>query len=148
VADLERASPRRARVGPGSPTALTIAIRSQVTSAGRQVATIRRSRGSSIVTDTDTSDVVTTSTAVRCRANTSNTRCRKPCAISIRVEAMSMRVTPRLQAMAVRPCTLPAAACVMRDPARCGALEFRIRTGMPDDTAGRMVLGCSTLAPK
>ena len=54
---------------------------------------------SSTVTDTLTSDVVTTSTAVLNRSNTSNSRRRKPCAISIRVEVMSMTVTSRLHAM-------------------------------------------------
>ena len=58
-------------------------------------------RVSSTVTDTLTSDVVTTSTAVLNRSNTSNSRRRKPCAISIRVEVMSMTVTSRLQASAV-----------------------------------------------
>ena len=45
-----------------------------------------------MVTDTLTSEVVTTSTDVRWRSNTSNTRRRNPCAISIRVEVMSMTV--------------------------------------------------------
>ena len=58
-------------------------------------------RVSSTVTDTLTSDVVTTSTDVLNRSNTSNSRRRKPCAISIRVEVMSTTVTPRLQASAV-----------------------------------------------
>ena len=58
-------------------------------------------RGLSTVTDTLTSDVVTTSTGVLNRSNTSNSRRRKPCAISMRVEVMSTTVTPRLQASAV-----------------------------------------------
>ena len=55
----------------------------------------------STVTDTLTSDVVTTSTGVLKRSNTSKSRRRKPWAISIRVDVMSMTVTPRLQASAV-----------------------------------------------
>ena len=58
-------------------------------------------RVSSTVTDTLTSDVVTTSTGVLKRSNTSNSRRRKPCAISMRVDVMSTTVTPRLQASAV-----------------------------------------------
>ena len=48
---------------------------------------------SSTVTETLTSEVVTTSTDVRYRSNTSNTRRRNPCAISIRVDVMSTTVT-------------------------------------------------------
>ena len=67
-------------------------------------------RGSSTVTDTLTSEVVTTSTGVLNRSNTSNSRRRNPCAISMRVDVMSMTVTPRLQASAVRPsCARPSA---------------------------------------
>ena len=55
----------------------------------------------STVTDTLTSDVVTTSTGVLKRSNTSNSRRRNPCAISMRVDVMSTTVTPRLQASAV-----------------------------------------------
>ena len=58
-------------------------------------------RGLSTVTETLTSEVVTTSTGVLNRSNTSNSRRRKPCAISMRVEVMSTTVTPRLQASAV-----------------------------------------------
>ncbi len=56
---------------------------------------------SSTVTDTLTSDVVTTSTGVLKRSNTSNSRLRKPCAISMRVEVMSTTVTPFFDATAV-----------------------------------------------
>jgi hypothetical protein len=58
-------------------------------------------RASSSVTDTLTSDVVTTSTGVRCCSNTSKMRRRKPCAISIRVDVMSTTVTPVFDATAV-----------------------------------------------
>ena len=86
---------------------------------------------SSIVTDTLTSDVVTTSTASGSRANTSNSRCRKPCAISMRVDEMSMRVTPRLQAMATGPDAAGASPVAsMRVPGVLGLRELRMRTGM------------------
>ncbi len=61
--------------------------------AASAIASARR-RASSIVTDTLTSDVVTTSTDVRCCSNTSKMRRRKPCAISMRVDVMSTTVTP------------------------------------------------------
>ena len=60
-----------------------------------------RRRVSSTVTETLTSEVVTTSTAVLNRSNTSKSRRRKPCAISMRVDVMSITVTPRLHAIAV-----------------------------------------------
>ena len=103
---------------------------------------------SSIVTETLTSEVVTTSTGVRKRSNTSKTRRRKPYAISMRVEAMSIRVRPRLQAIAAGPPSPPSTVRVISVPGASGRCEFRMRTGMPRRTAGRIVLGCSTLAPK
>ena len=93
-------------------------------------------------------DVVTTSTDVRKRSNTSNRRRRKPCAISMRVEVMSTTVSPRLQASAVMTPSSLRPSAVIIVPLTSGRREFRIRTGMFLDTAGRMVLGCSTFAPK
>ena len=58
-------------------------------------------RRSSTVTETLTSEVVTTSTGVRWRSKTSNKRRRKPWAISIRVEVMSTTVTCFFEASAV-----------------------------------------------
>src|SRR5262249_35212779 len=75
-----------------SPTMQMIAIsRSQLTSAKfRRLSTIASSRRvSSTVTDTLTSEVVTTSTAVLSRSNTSKRRRRNPWAISIRLDVMS-----------------------------------------------------------
>ncbi len=78
-------------------------------------------RSSSTVTDTLTSDVVTTSTAVRCRSNTSNTRRRNPCAISIRVDVISITVMPRLQAIAASGSSRRDGSA---DDQRAGAVRF------------------------
>ncbi len=104
-------------------------------------------RSSSTVTDMLTSEVLTTSIGARQRSNTSNTRRRNPCAMSMRVEVTSTTVMWRLQASAASgPSTgeLP----VMSVPVPPNLRLFRIRTGMALATAGRIVLGCSTLAPK
>ena len=134
-----------------SPTAQIIAIsRSQLASAKlwrlSRIASSRRV--SSTVTETLTSEVVTTSTAVLNRSNTSNSRRRKPWAISMRVEVMSITVTSRLQARAVSWPSGWRASAVISVPVFSGRREFRMRTGMFFATAGRIVLGCSTFAPK
>src|SRR5262252_2312768 len=88
-----------------SPTTETIAIFGSVVTSANAFSshTISASfRVSSTVTDTLTSDVVTTSTAVLNRSNTSNRRLRKPCAPNMRVDVMSTTVTSRLQARAAR----------------------------------------------
>ncbi len=59
----------------------------------------------------------------------------------MRVEAMSRRVRPRLQAMATGPSLPSAGARVMRVPGASARCELRIRTGTSRRTAGRMVLG-------
>ncbi len=66
----------------------------------------------------------------------------------MRVEAMSTRVRPRLQAIAAGPPSPLSTERVTRVPGASGRCEFRMRTGMSRATAGRMVLGCRTLAPK
>ena len=71
----------RASVRSRSPTAQTIAIPSSLATSAKaeSSATMPSSaRRSSIVTETLTSEVVTTSTGVRKRSNTSKTRRRKP----------------------------------------------------------------------
>ncbi len=105
-------------------------------------------RSSSRVTDTLTSDVVTTSTEVLKRSKTSNTRRRKPCASSIRVDVISTIVTPRLQATAASGRASSVGCDAISVPGASGLRLFRMRTGMSLPTAGRMVLGCRTLAPK
>ena len=57
----------------------------------------------------------------------------------MRVEAMSIRVRPRLQAIAAGPPSPASTVRVMRVPGASGRWEFRMRTGMPRPTAGRIV---------
>ena len=68
--------------------------------------------------------------------------------MSMRVDVMSTTVTARLHASAVtlRASGLPSAVIIV--PATSGRRELRMRTGMFLATAGRIVLGCSTFAPK
>jgi hypothetical protein len=80
-------------------------------------------RASSIVTDTLTSDVVTTSTAVLWRSNTSNRRRRKPCAISMRVDVMSTTVTPFFDATAVSGRSALGRSAVISVPRAVGAMR-------------------------
>jgi hypothetical protein len=61
--------------------------------------------------------------------------------MSMRVEAMSIRVSPRLQAIAAGPPSPPLTERETSVPGASGRWEFRIRTGIPRVTAGRMVLG-------
>ena len=65
---------------------------------------------SSMVTEMLTSDVLMTSIGVRHRSNTSKTRRRKPCAISMRVEVMSTTVMWRLHASAASGSSDPASS--------------------------------------
>ena len=61
---------------------------------------------------------------------------------------MSITVTSRLQANAVTGVPSGAGVPVMTLPVPSGRRELRIRTGISCSTAGRIVDGCSTLAPK
>ena len=61
---------------------------------------------------------------------------------------MSITVTSRLHAMAVSCPEAGAPFDVIIVPAFSGRRELRMRTGMFFDTAGRIVLGWSTFAPK
>ena len=88
------------------------------------------------------------STDVRWRAKTSNTRATKPWAISMRGWEMRTTEMPFLKAMARGSPSTPRASRVMSVPGAAGLSEFRMRTGMPFSTAGLMVAGCRTLAPK
>ena len=81
-------------------------------------------------------------------ANTSNTLETKPWAISMRGWEMRMTEMPFLKAMARGSPSLPRTSRVMRVPGAAGFSELRIRTGMPFSTAGLMVAGWRTLAPK
>ena len=83
----------------------------------------------STVTETLTSDVVTTSTGVLNRSNTSNSRRRKPNAMSMRVEVMSITVTPRLHASAVSVLAVAAAVCGNHRPADFGPARVENANG-------------------
>src|SRR5688500_15790601 len=134
-----------------SPTTHTIAMfssRSTCANSDRASTIAGNRHASSIVTDTFTSDDVTTSTGVLKRSNTSNSRRKKPCAISMRVEVMLTTVTPFFDATAVSGRSAFGRSPVISVPRACARCEFRIRTGMLRATAGWMVEGCSTFAPK
>jgi hypothetical protein len=105
-------------------------------------------RASSTVSDTLTSDVVTTSTTVWCRSNTSNSPRKKPYAPSIRVEPICSTVMPDLCAIAFTAPARNSPRAVTMVPGCAGAFELQIRTGMSRSIAGWIVLGCRTLAPK
>src|SRR2546430_6478877 len=134
-----------------SPTTHTIARSGSsdtVLSPCRSATMASRDPASSTVSDTLTSDVVTTSTAVRCRSNTSNNARRNPYAPSMRAAVIWRIVTPHLCAIAFTPPGRTSPPAVTSVPPSRGARELQIRTGMSRSIAGWMVLGCSTLAPK
>src|SRR5258708_4812459 len=100
---------------------------------------------SSMVTDTLTSDVATTSTDVRCRSNTSKIERMKPSVTSMRGLRTLSSVTPLFPAMALTG--RRGASNVMSVPLPCGLPELSTHTGMPRVTAGAMVFGCRTFPP-
>ena len=59
-----------------------------------------------------------------------------------------MTVTWRLQANAATGPGAPSGCAVIRVPGPSGRRELRIRTGMARASAGWIVFGCSTFAPK
>ena len=61
---------------------------------------------------------------------------------------MSITVTSRLHAIARSGRSATGARAVMSVPGSPGRRAFTMRTGIPRATAGRIVLGCSTFAPK
>jgi hypothetical protein len=61
---------------------------------------------------------------------------------------MSTTVTSRLHASAVNGVDPGGGSAVIIVPAASAFLELRMRTGILRSTAGRIVLGCSTFAPK
>ena len=77
-----------------------------------------------------------TSTGVFQRSNTSNSRRRKPCAISIRVDVMLTTLTSFFDAIAVSGRLDGGRSPVMSVPRACGRCEFRMRTGILRATAG------------
>ena len=66
----------------------------------------------------------------------------------MRVDVMSTTVTPFFAATAVSGRSLGGRSAVMSVPRALARFEFRMRTGMLRATAGWMVAGCRTLAPK
>ena len=140
--DASRGSRRRP-----SPTAQRIAMScSTRTSANADSSSTSSSSrlSSSMVTEMLTSDVLTTSIGVRQRSNTSKTRRRKPCAISMRVEVMSTTVTWRLQASAASGSSTGELG---RDQ-RAAAVEPAAVQDADRDVLGRRRAGsCSGAAP-
>ena len=107
----------------------------------------RAAMASSTVSDTDTSDVATTSTDVRCRSNDLEDRPQK---------SLGEQHARRADLHERHACSCRRS----RSPARCGASKVILRavslaavselstyTGMPSRTAGAIVFGCSTFAP-
>ncbi len=68
--------------------------------------------------------------------------------MSMRVDVMSTTVTCFLEASAVSVPSLGGRSAVISVPGASARFELRMRTGMLRATAGWMVAGCSTLAPK
>ena len=66
----------------------------------------------------------------------------------MRLATISMIVRRFLAAMLLNGEEQWGAIAVMRVPSFAGLREFKTKTGMLFCTAGRMVAGCSTLAPK
>ena len=134
-----------------SPTRQTMAcppVR-RTSAMRRSASTISVSRSvRSMVSDTATSEVDTTSTAVRIRSKTSKIAARKPCASSMRVDRTSMTVTPSLLAMDLTGGPDGGHEATMRVPSTSGFREFSTRTGTFPSIAGSIVRGCSTRAPK
>ncbi len=99
-----------------------------------------------MVTETETSEVAIRSTAVWCFSKISKIRRRNPYARSMREELMLISVMPFLQAMAFSP--IPGTFGMMQVPASWGRKVFFTQTGMPRFTAGWIVDGWITFAPK
>ena len=149
VAKIRAAIPGVPRIP--SPT-IQMMARPVSTAGSPSAARSRRMAGrvlvSSTESDTLTSEVATRSTTVRCRSNTSNSARKNPYAPSIRVEVTLTIETPVLCAIAFTVWGTTSDSAATRVPSFSGARELRMRTGMPWRMAGRMVLGCSTRAPK
>src|SRR5262245_39195212 len=112
-------------LGAPSPTTATTArpcFTSTSPMPSRSAIASSRCEGSSTVTEIETSEVVTRSTTMWCRPNTSNTRARKPCASSIRVETMVTAVTSFLHAIDLtrQPDSAASAPRVISDPGSSG----------------------------
>src|SRR5258708_8211208 len=110
-------------------------FRSIVTSPSvwRSTTSASRRDASSMVTDTLTSDVATTSTDVRCRSNTSKSERMNPSVRSMRGLRTLSSVTPLFPAMALTGRLGP--SNVISVPPPCGLPELRTHTVIPPVTA-------------
>ena len=103
---------------------------------------------SSIVTETDTSDVVIRSTEISSSSKIANSRARKPCAPSILFDVMCTTVIPLFTATALGPAsTRVSPSSVINVPGLAMLCVLRTRTGIFCATAGAIVRGCRTFAP-
>ena len=109
----------------------------------------RAARSSSIVTDTLTSDVVTTSTggavALEDLEDPAQESVRHQHARRGDVDDRDVALAGERRRSAGRS---TGGSAVMSVPGASGRRLLRMRTGMSFETAGRIVLGCRTLAPK
>ncbi len=101
-----------------------------------------------MVSETLTSEVATMSTEVWWRSNTSKSARRKPYAPSMRAACTCTTVIPFLWAIALIPWAETSRRSSIVVPPDRGSRELQMRTGSPSSTAGRIVRGCRTLAPK
>mmetsp|Transcript_15695 Transcript_15695/g.51500 ORF Transcript_15695/g.51500 Transcript_15695/m.51500 type:complete len:269 (+) Transcript_15695:167-973(+) len=103
----------------------------------------------SIVSDTDTSEVATTSTEISFLRRMSNTLARNPYCPSMRVETMSSSVTFFLTTMEVRRESSIDRLRRMTVPGEAGLYEFFTRTTVVSSPMhGCIAWGCNTCAPK
>src|SRR5512147_698037 len=101
-----------------------------------------------MVNETATSEVLTRSTDVSCLWKTAKIDDKNPYAINIRADWILMTVIPFLEAIDFTVAFVFGGFPTMRVPVDRGRLELRTTTGMFFSTAGWIVLGCRTLAPK
>mmetsp|Transcript_3691 Transcript_3691/g.14445 ORF Transcript_3691/g.14445 Transcript_3691/m.14445 type:complete len:304 (-) Transcript_3691:553-1464(-) len=105
----------------------------------------------SSVSDTETSEVATTSTETPCRSSVLNTAARKPDWPTERSDTTSTSVMSRFEVMAVtRHCFERHESSLdeMSVPGWSGLYEFLMRTGSPARSAGCIDTGWSSCAPK
>ena len=95
-----------------------------------------------------TSLVETMSIAHSYLSKTSKTAFRYPCDISMRLATTSMMVSRFFAAMLLNGLAHFGAIAVIFVPSFSALREFSTHTGMLFCTAGRIVAGCSTFAPK
>src|ERR1700679_3930144 len=102
----------------------------------------------STVTETEISEVETMSMAQPCLSKMAKTAARKPWARSMRLATMSMMVSFFFAAMDLKGLAQGGGGAVILVASVSAWRELRTKTGMCFCTAGRMVAGCRTFAPK